>query len=194
MYDLMNEPMGAPNTAMLFLVYDRVIRAIRQVDPDKILIVEDGYKGFETTPHPNLAGWSNVCFSLHMYDFGAKIPEEHLKSLSSDKPKILELQGYRDAPMYIGEFNLEPNGGPDVTHRFVESLTGAGWSWAIWTWKGDPAHGGLGQWGVMRRKGEAHPINPFTDSESQMIASIRAARTENCEETPGILEALGSPD
>ena len=60
MFDLMNEPMGAPNPAMLAIVYDRVYRAVRKTAPNKVIVIEDGYKGFETTVHPNLAGWTNV--------------------------------------------------------------------------------------------------------------------------------------
>ena len=70
-YDIMNEPMGAPNPAMLHLVYDRIIKAIRKVDPEKVVLVDDGYKGFETTPHLNIPGWTNVAYSLHFYNFNA---------------------------------------------------------------------------------------------------------------------------
>ena len=115
-FDLMNEPMGAPNPAMLFLVYDRVYRAIRKTAPTKLIIIEDGYKGFDTTPHPNLAQWTNVVYSLHFYNFDAKKPEDHLKALKSHEPKDKELQGYRQTPLYIGEFNLEPHGTPEAMH------------------------------------------------------------------------------
>ena len=190
MYDLMNEPMGAPNPAMLHLVYDRVVRAVRKVDPDKVLLIEDGYKGFDTTPHPNVPGWTNVCFSLHFYQFDAKTTQDHLDVMKRDKPKIKELQGYRQAPMYIGEFNLEPHAGPDVTRAYVDQMVEAGWSYAIWAWKASPVEGTLGQWGVIHPTRPTSPIDPFTDSEETMIAKIRTARTGNFQPIPGLLSAL----
>jgi len=190
MFDLMNEPMGAPNPAMLHIVYDRVIRAIRKVDPDKVLMVEDGYKGFETTPHPNVPGWTNICYSLHFYNFDAKTQEEHIARLNADEPKLKQLQGYRQTPLYIGEFNLEPFAGADVTHRFVQKLESAGWSWAIWTWKACPVSGELGQWGVMRRTSSAPAMNPFTDSASELIEKARAFQSDHFEPLPGLLDAL----
>jgi endoglucanase len=190
MFDLMNEPMGAPNTAMLNIVYDRVIRGIRSVNKDTVVIVEDGYKGFETTPHPNVPGWTNVCFSLHFYDFNAKSADDHLKTLATDIKKDAPLQINRDSPLYIGEFNLEPNAGDEVTHQFVTVMSDQGWSWAIWTWKAEPSKGTLGQWGVLKPKIDPEPINPFVDSESEMIRKIRRVKTENFEPIPGLLDAL----
>jgi aryl-phospho-beta-D-glucosidase BglC (GH1 family) len=190
MFDLMNEPMGAPNTAMLNLIYDRVIRSIRAVNTETVVIVEDGYKGFETTPHPNVPGWTNVCFSLHFYDFNAKTTEGHMTTLDKDLKKDLPLRGYRNAPLYIGEFNLEPNAGPDVTHRFVNAMSQAGLSWTIWTWKAEPSKGTLGQWGVLRPKISPEPIDPFQDSVDEMIRKIDRVKTENFEPIPGLLDAL----
>ncbi|HWD37994.1 MAG TPA: glycoside hydrolase family 5 protein [Fimbriimonas sp.] len=191
MYDIMNEPMGAPNPAMLAIVYDRVVRAIRKVDPNKVLLIEDGYKGFDTTVHPNVPGWTNICYSLHFYDFDAKTQQQHMDDLNKEIPKIKELQGYRNTPLYIGEFNLEPNAGSDLTHQYVTALAAQGWSWAIWTWKADPASGTLGQWGVMHPIHPSHPIDPFRDDEATMIAKIKEVRTENFEPISGLLEALG---
>jgi endoglucanase len=190
MFDLMNEPMGAPNTATLHIIYDKAVKAIRAVNKDTVVIIEDGYKGFETTPHPNVLGWTNVCFSLHFYDFNAKHTEGHMTTLARDLNKDLPLRGFRNAPLYIGEFNLEPNAGPDVTHRFVDMMSKAGLSWAIWTWKAEPAKGTLGQWGVLKPKIAPEPIDPFQDSEAEMLRKIGRVKTENFEAIPGLLDAL----
>jgi aryl-phospho-beta-D-glucosidase BglC (GH1 family) len=190
MFDLMNEPMGAPNPAMLFLVYDRVYRAVRKTAPNKVIVIEDGYKGFETTPHPNLAQWTNVCYSLHFYNFDAKTSNDHVSALKSHEKRDLELQGYRQAPLYIGEFNLEPHGNPEVMREFTGEMTRAGWSWALWTYKTDAKAGPMGQWGLYRRPGKPVPLNPYTDSEADLIAKMRSVRTENFEPAPGILAAF----
>ncbi|MBS1702238.1 MAG: cellulase family glycosylhydrolase [Armatimonadetes bacterium] len=177
-YDIMNEPMGAPNPAMLHLVYDRVIRAIRKVDPKKVVLVDDGYKGFDTTPHPNVAGWTNVAFSLHFYNFDAKKPEDHVAQLEKNIPKIKELQGYRNAPIYIGEFQLEPQFSATGLKQFTSDLTKQGWSWAMWTWKACSADGPVGNWGLYRPAGAIDAADPFHDSEAELIRKIKHYRTE----------------
>ncbi len=166
MFDLMNEPMGAPNPAMLALVYDRVYRAIRKTAPDKVLLIEDGYKGLDTTIHPNVAGWTNVAYSLHFYNFDAKAPGDHVAALQTHEKKDKELQGYRQVPMYIGEFNLEPQGTPDAMRNFTRELTADGWSWAMWTYKTDAKAGPMGQWGLYSREAKPVPLDPYTDSEA----------------------------
>ena len=180
-YDLMNEPMGAPNPAMLHLVYDRIIRAIRKVDPSKVVLVDDGYKGFETTPHPNVPGWTNVAYSLHFYNFNAKDPADHASTRIKDDVKIKELQGYRDAPVYIGEFQLEPQYSAKGTREFTDELNKQGWSWASWTWKACGGGGPVGHWGLYRPGGIGNKFevcDPFHDSEADLIRKIKTYRTE----------------
>jgi endoglucanase len=185
-YDLINEPMGAPNPAMLAIVHHRIITAIREVDDHTPVIVDDGYKGFETTPHANIGGWTYAAYSLHFYNFDAKTPEDHIKSLDERIPKIKELQGYRNAPIYVGEFNLEPHGNPAVLSEFVKTLDKSGFSWSMWTYKTMAPGGPMGQWGIFSLPGKADALNPFTDSEAQMIAKLKKTRTENLKMVPGL--------
>ncbi len=193
MFDLMNEPMGAPNPAMLALVYDRVYRAVRKTAPDKVLLIEDGYKGLETTPHPNIPGWTNVAYSLHFYNFDAKTPGDHVKALQSHEKRDKELQGYRQTPMYIGEFNLEPHGTPDAMRDFTRELTADGWSWAMWTYKTDAKGGPMGQWGLYSRAEKPVPLDPYRDSEAALIGKMASVRTENLCPAPGLLDAFKQP-
>lgn len=188
-FDLMNEPMGGPNAAMVFMVYDRLYRAVRKTAPHKLLIIEDGYKGFENTPHPNLAQWTDMAYSLHFYNFDAKKPGDHVAGLKRDLPKIVELLGYRQTPMYIGEWNVEPFGGPSVIRPYVSELDKAGFSWAFWTWK-VAGKNGLGDWGIVRPNGPVTKLNPFTDSEQELIAKIQALRTENMKVPTDLLAAF----
>jgi len=190
MYDLMNEPTGVPNTAILALVYNRIIQAVRKVDPDKPVLIDDAYRGFENTPHANVAGWTQVVYSLHRYRFDAKKPEDHTEGLQRELPKIKELQGYRNAPIYIGEFNLEPQGNPKVMREYVKGLDAAGFSWALWTFKTAAPGGPMGQWGIYSNPNPPAPLNPFADSEEQMIAKLRGVRTENLKMAPGLENAF----
>lgn len=189
-YDIMNEPMGAPNPAMLHLVYDRIIRAIRKADPSKVVLVDDGYKGFETTPHTNVPGWTNVAYSLHFYHFDAKTPEDHLQNLQKNVPKIKELQGYRNAPIYIGEFQLEPQYSAKGMKDYTTEMSKQGWSWAVWTWKACGAGATVGHWGLYRPGGKYEAADPFRDSESELIRKIKEFRTEKWMAPKENIEAL----
>jgi len=190
MFDLMNEPMGAPNPAMLAIVYDRVYRAVRKTAPDKLLVIEDGYKGFDTTIHPNVAGWTNVVYSLHFYNFDAKEPGDHIKGLKSHTPKEKELQGYRQTPLYIGEFNLEPHGTPQGMHDVTSEMEKLGWSWTMWTYKTDSKGGPMGQWGFYSREHKPDPINAFQDSIETLMKKIQTTRTENFKAVSGLAESI----
>ncbi len=186
-YDLINEPMGAPNPAMLSIVYDRLIRAVRKVAPEKVVLVDDGYKGFETTIHPNVAGWRSVAFSLHFYNFDAKTPADHAKALNERIPKLQELQGNRNAPIYAGEWNVEPQGTPGATSGMIKGFDKAGFSWAMWTYKTMAVGGPMGQWGLFHYPGPADAINAFEDSEAAILGKIAKVRTENMEPATGLL-------
>ena len=190
MFDLMNEPMGAPNPAMLAVVYDRVVKAVRKTAPEKLLLIEDGYKGLDTTIHPNIAGWTNVVYSLHFYNFDAKEPADHLKALQSHDKKEKELQGYRQTPMYIGEFNLEPHGTLGAMHDVTAELEANGWSWAMWTYKTDAKGGPMGQWGLYSRVQKPTPIDPYVDSAEEMIAKMKNVRTDVMQPVSGLIESI----
>lgn len=178
-FDLINEPTGAPNPATLHLVYNRLYQAVRKVAPDTIAIIDDGYKGFDTTPHANVAGWTNVAYSLHFYNFDAKSAEDQLASLTNRLPKTLELRGYRDAPVYIGEFNIEPHGTADTMANYIGKMSSNGLGWAIWTYKTVAVGGPMGFWGLYSKPGRADALNPFTDSVAQLKTKIEQVRTEN---------------
>lgn len=179
MFDLMNEPMGAPNEAMLFLVYDRLVRAVRKTAPHKVVLIDDGYRGFKVTPHPNLAGWTDVCFSLHFYDWDAKSQEDHWKAINGRLPELKQLLGYRQAPLFVGEWNCEPNGGPRAIRGVVDILDKAGFSWAFWTYKVLPAKGGLGDWGIFHLYDKVTALDPYNDSKEDLLRKMPTVRTKN---------------
>jgi hypothetical protein len=186
-FDLINEPTGAPNPATLHLVYNRLYQAVRRVAPSTIVIIDDGYKGFDTTPHANVAGWTNVAYSLHFYNFDAKSAEEQLSSLTNRLPRTLELRGYRNAPVYVGEFNIEPHGTAIVMADYIRNLSSNGLGWAIWTYKTVAVGGPMGFWGLYSKHSPADALNPFTDSIAELKAKIEQVRTERLEPAADLL-------
>lgn len=178
-FDLLNEPAGAPDAATLHQVHNRLYQAIRAEAPNTMIIVEDGYKGFETMPALNQYGWSNVIYSTHLYNFDATSSQAHLDALEAQLPALLAVRNARNVPIYIGEFNLEPHNSPEVMVRYTRIMTDNQFGWAMWTYKTVKADGPMNFWGYCSNPTAITPLNPFTDSESTLISRANQARTEN---------------
>jgi hypothetical protein len=182
-YDLLNEPMGAPNAGTLYLVYDRLYRAIRAVDTRHLIVIEDGYKGIENMPYPAIVGWQNVLFSSHHYTFNAKSEKDHLGVLSWIVSTVLgKFQRDRSVPWYVGEFQCEPHGTPATVGKFIQAFEKQNCSWTIWTYKTAMKDGGGGMWGWYHNDKALQPLNVFTDSEADLLAKIDQVRTERMNE------------
>ena len=189
-FDMLNEPMGAPDLPTLYLVQDRLYRAIRQVDPRHAIIFEDGYTGLDHIPSPKVAGWTNVVMSCHHYVFKASSEQQqndgargHIDYMGRNQEKLR-------CPLYLGEFNQEPHGSPQTIAAFTRDLEKHGWSWALWTYKTMSARGTRSMWGIYRNPQAVDPIDPYGDSERQMITKCQQMLTERLEPYPGLLEAL----
>lgn len=97
-YDIMNEALVYDNditveTDPRNMVYDRMISAIRKVDPSHIITVE-GIWSLSCLPLPQKTQWSQVMYQVHLYG-GINIENS-----------IRELEQYRKnnkIPIYVGE-------------------------------------------------------------------------------------------
>jgi endoglucanase len=189
-YDLLNEPMGAPDVATLYLVQDRLYRAIRAVDARHLIIVEDGYKGIDSLPRPALAGWEGVVLSTHHYHFNAKSPEDQVKAADDLVAAVKKLQKGRPAPYILGEFQQEPHGTPATMARLVGALDREGLSWSVWTYKTAMKDGGGGMWGWYRSPKPLEALDPFRDSAADLLRKVEQVRTERLMEDTALTESF----
>ena len=191
-YDLLNEPMGAPNDSTLYVVQDRIYRAIREIDPRHIIFIEDGYKGIEQMPDPAVIGWQNVVFSPHCYNFTAKSEADHGKNLEAFVARIQKERTERNVPVYVGEFNIEPYSTPAMLARFLDTFKTRGISWALWTYKSAMRNGGGGMWSWYRSPSSILVLDPFNDTMPDLLEKMKQVRTEKLEESPmgAVLRAL----
>jgi aryl-phospho-beta-D-glucosidase BglC (GH1 family) len=180
-YDLLNEPMGSPNAATMAVVHDRLYRAIRSVDPDHLIFMEDGYKGAAAFPQPAAAGWTNVVYSFHFYGFTSKSPLDQVEKTKWAVDEAHKLQMTYGVPVYLGEFNQEPHGTRDTMNNLLQQMTRNDWAFSIWTYKIVVAGGNKSMWGYYRNPKPVDAINPFTDTEAQMIEKVAQYRTEKLE-------------
>ena len=124
-YDLINEP-TPPDGAALVCLHQEVIRAIREVDPDHLIIVEGDKFSTDFSMFKGPLD-ENSAYSFHMYtwfrdDRNTKLQEYHA------------LAQRDNMPLWVGEFGQN-------TYEKIRSTLGmyeqypeiAGW--AFWTWK-----------------------------------------------------------
>jgi endoglucanase len=189
-YDLVNEPMGAPNAETVQVVNDAMYRAIRAVDAKHLVFAEDGYKGTDSFPVPAAAGWSNVVYSTHHYDFQAKSVEDQLTQADDLFKRVTKLQSDFGVPVYVGEFNQAQHGTAETMHALAVGMTARHWAWSVWTYKIIFRQGNDSMWGLYTNEKELTRINPFSDTEAEMVAKMPQYRTENLQENPAIVRMM----
>ena len=192
-YDLLNEPMGAPDAAAIVALHDKLYKAIRRVDARHTIIMEDGYKGDAAFPLPGKRGWSNVCYSRHIYRFDATSIADQRKTITNDLPKLRKHQLACNVPIYIGEFSTitEKQGGITGLSEYFAAFNKYGWSWTPWTYKHIDANGGLHTvWGLESNREKWDRANPYTDSYATLLSKFAKYDTSNLEARRDYLEAF----
>jgi len=189
-YDLINEPMGAPNSKKLFRVYDAIYKAIRQKDKRHIIIMQDGFKGVHRVPSPKDHGWKNVVLSTHRYTHDAISAKDHLKNLTTHLQKVGLYREKRNAPFYLGEFNVAPHGTHKTVKQILTTLKEQKLSYSFWTYKMGKSHPGLAKWGLFYLTKEHKKIDPYKDSLDQILKKIEHLKTEYFHENKELINSF----
>jgi endoglucanase len=190
-YDLLNEPMAAANHASLYVIYEKLYNAIRQVDDKHIIFMEDGYKGFEYIPTPAHVGWNQVSLSVHAYAFDQKTEEECLQEFQKKITSYAKYQKERSAPFYLGEFNVEPSGNHQTIHKILSLVEKQGISWSFWAYKVVTSHERKESlWGLYTANKSITVINPFVDSLDEFSRKIQNLKTECFDENKSLAEVF----
>ncbi len=129
-YDLLNEPRrrdGWYGGKINFDFYDELYRAIRAIEPERLIFVECFAFPFDGVHHKKY-GWTNVCYQYHIYNL-TLLPQRFAVKLYN---ALHNLMGYH-APVYIGEFNAYAKEEDWVTTwSLFERFN---WSYCSWTYK-----------------------------------------------------------
>lgn len=125
-YDLLNEP-DPPSGAALVNFYGEIIKAIREVDRQHLVLLEGtnfakDFSMFAGPLDPNLA------YSFHMYTWFGEDPQKLVAGFA-------EAARRAKVPMWCGEFgeNQAPLVRASVDAIDLPASAAAGW--AFWTWK-----------------------------------------------------------
>jgi len=153
-YDLINEPApprGTPKDAV-WGIYDRLYRAIRAVDPEHMIFIEDtfGSWSLDMLPSPRQFGWANVVYESHVYPWqrnhpGMPQPDAAVEAASRAIRDLAE-HAVWDVPGYIGEFN-GLNAMPGAFAAMVRAFDTARMSWTAWTYKSSDNGQSMNYWG-----------------------------------------------
>jgi aryl-phospho-beta-D-glucosidase BglC (GH1 family) len=133
-YDLINEPIGASNSSAVWSAYDSLYRAIRAVDPQRLIIMEGAFGSWNWSmlPNPKTYGWANVAYSMHEYKFGGTTNQIMTGSDSQVTDFVNHLSW--NVPAYVGEWN-DMGSGAAVYDYSINAYDQAGISWSLWSYK-----------------------------------------------------------
>ncbi len=125
-YDLLNEPycdVTSVNYANINSLYDRLYRAVREIDTETVVIME-GIWSLDKLPDPAAMGWENVMYEVHFYDY-----TEY--NINRNTASLTEYSQRYQVPVYVGEFESG-----ELEIKAIEAYAATGASLTTWTYKG----------------------------------------------------------
>jgi aryl-phospho-beta-D-glucosidase BglC (GH1 family) len=195
-YDLMNEPFSAPTLDDLAGLYDRMYKAIREVDERHIIVMEDGYTYEGNMPDPKRYGWRNVMYSNHFYETAHDLAghQAHADRIAATGVEWARRWG---VPIYFGEFsmmNVLPFGMEALSY-YLRKFNEAGLHWSPWTFKKVDLPNDRSTWGVYEYPGEWTRPDLHRDSFEDLLATFESLHSRNFranEEYAAVLRARGA--
>lgn len=175
-YDILNEPgenggwiNDTVGNAPHWDVFDRIYKAIRQVDANHIVIFESSW-GANNLPMPDVYGWQNCMYSFHHYNNITNDPNGFAASYDE---KIAELTNKNyGVPLQMGEFTAYGN---ESQWRYAfKVLNENNFHWCSWTFKIN--NNGSSSWGIINKK-YSSKVNVQTDSYQTIEQKFSAHKT-----------------
>lgn len=198
-YSLLAEPMSAPSADERDALYDRIVKAIRAVGDDHLLVIHDGFRGMPTLPDPAALGWEGVVYSTHLFEWSAQSEEEYEGLASCYATLFASTQEEQGVPYYIGSFSTFVDA--DWAYRgaahLVEMFEDNAWSWTVWTYKriDDPIDAALWgtstSWGLRGRlASDLDRPDLYLDDEETLLRKMAAYETVTLDPNADLVEAL----
>jgi endoglucanase len=183
-YDLFNEPYGGKKSDQLS-VFKKVLAAVREVDPEKLVYAMGNFDGFEHYGDPATNGWKNVGFEMHYYPglFGNGDPtvanySRHLEVLAQVAKQVRKL----NVPFLVGEMNVvfDSAGGAGMMRRAFDTDASYGWGTTMWSYKTVGKSGGFNgdSWAMATNHKPEQEIDFRTASKSLIESYFRHFATE----------------
>jgi endoglucanase len=151
-YNIMNEP-GDASGEKIKPFYDRVVAAVRAIDPDHIIFLDGNRYATEFTAFEGHELYPNTVYAAHDYKTpgfvwggpypgvtrGVYVDRAHVEKTFLERTAFMRQTG---TPIWIGEFGPVYTNDPDVDdHKFrlladqLDIYNAHGASWSIWAYK-----------------------------------------------------------
>lgn len=181
-YDLINEPFSAFGDDIrpqLLNIVDRTIRAIREVDADRLIYAPGPIQGINFYGDPADRGWTNTGFTEHFYpgvfDDRDATMGDYARFLAGQLRERAAYSRGLDAPYLWGEFNpvFDSSGSAGAIRDSFDTSEDIGISAAVWSHKIITPSGGVGDnnWYLVTN---ATPF-PVTDVRTASKSAIENA-------------------
>jgi len=133
-YDLINEPIGAPNSNAVWTAYNNLYNSIRSVDTAHTIYMEGAYGSWNWSmlPSPSTYGWTNVVYQMHEYQYNSSASQ--IQQGSTNQVNDFNNHSSWNVPGYIGEWN-DFGTGSSVWAFSQNAYNNAGLSWSMWSYK-----------------------------------------------------------
>lgn len=151
-YDLINEPYSDYVTDVrdeIVPIVDRAVRAIREVDPDRLILAPATLEGLRFYGDPAARGWTNTGFTEHFYpgvfDGNPATLGTQARFAASTLRDRADLAASYAVPFLWGEFNpvFDRAGAPQTVRDLLDDAEGLGVNAAVWTLKLVTSGGGV---------------------------------------------------
>ncbi len=166
-FDLSNEPMNVFNPIVHRRVLERIYDAIRSVDGDHVILMEDGYLPPPLYPTAKAMGWESYALSIHHYA-DAKTTTEHVAAFEGTlAAQTVSWDARFGSPLLVGEFSTYANEpyAIEAMRQILALMNARGIHWAPWTWKHWDANS---IWGVYHAAPPYEPIDYATLSFAEL--------------------------
>jgi endoglucanase len=179
-YDLLNEPIPGKKPDLPAL-YNRIIAAIREVDPNHLVILEGAnfakdFSMFTELPTQNMA------FSFHFYNWFGGNPVKKMKPYTDLSTRL-------NVPLWCGEWGENKYEVLTATCKVMEDPAYHFSGWCFWTWKkvqnGYPALNGIpasANWttlmGAIKSKGKRKAVTKefALSAMKEFLAAVRFSK------------------
>ena len=152
-YDVINEPYGDFNTdhrQNLIEIGDRIHSVVREIDPDRPILIPGSIEGIDFYGDPAARGWTGIGFTEHFYpgifDGNERSLGTHARFWNGEAASKRAFVESVNAPYVIGEFNPIWNsaGAPGLAGAYFEESAQRGWGCYVWCYKLMSGNGGVG--------------------------------------------------
>ncbi len=183
-YDVLNEPYGGTHEQQVALM-EKLVPAIRAVDPDKLIFLPSHYNGFAHYGRPQDRRWKAVGVTEHHYPglFGNGEPNltTHARFLKALELKAREVKAL-GVPYLVGEMNVVFRSAGDgaMMRRYWDFYRQHGWMATMWCYRAESREGGIGDacWAMVANRKPLRTIDLRKASKEAIERFFRGFASE----------------